>query len=120
MSVYYSPDLLALFDEEPKKQTLPEGEIKKPSPEQVDPWSLEPARNIRKQYIQHGGLGSREVVDGYYSHHDLKKYQCVHCKETFHWTPDLEYTDFGEVIDNLCQKCRKELRAMRTNHPEMI
>ena len=119
MSVYYSKDLLDLLEGEPQKN-LSDGEIKKPSPEQVDPWSLEPARNIRKTYIQQGGLGSRIPVDGQYSHHDMKKYYCVHCKEPFTWTPDLEYTDFGEVIDNLCQKCRKELRAMRTNHPEML
>lgn len=88
-------------------------------PEPVESRSLEPARNIRKTYIQHGGLGNKVSLDGYYSHHDLIKYQCVHCKKQFHWTYEYEGTDFGDVIDNLCLDCRKVLRTMRTNHPEM-
>lgn len=92
---------------------------RKNSPEPVDPRSLQPARNIRKSYIQQGGLGSRVAIDGYYSHHDLTNYHCVHCKKTFYWTHEYEGTDYGDVIDNLCLDCRKELRKMRTNHPEM-
>ncbi len=78
-----------------------------------------PVRNIRKTYIQQGGLGTRVSMDGYYSPHEMKKYQCIHCKVIYTWTPDLDFTDFGDVIDNLCSNCRKELRTMRTNHPEM-
>lgn len=88
-------------------------------PDPVDPRSLAPARNIRKSYIQKGGLGNAVSITGHYSHHDLVKYHCVHCKKIFHWSPEMEHVDFGDVMDNLCLDCRKELRAMRTNHPEM-
>lgn len=136
MTIYNSPDLQNILDDAPDTEHGMSSEelgqqfekIFKPAPPEatelsqpVDPWSTQPARNIRKRYIQHGGLGNRPPVDGHYSHHDLVKRQCVHCKETFTWEPDYDFTmnDFGEVIDNLCLKCRKELRAMRTNHPEM-
>lgn len=44
---------------------------------------------------------------------------CCNCKKKYEWTPDLDFTDFGDVIDNVCSDCRKLLREMRTNHPEM-
>jgi len=94
-------------------------EARRPKPDPVDPRSLEPARNIRKTYIQQGGLGSRVNITGHYSHHDLTNYHCVHCKKTYHWSPEMEHSDFGDVVDNLCLDCRKLLRSMRTNHPEM-
>lgn len=99
--------------------TLIETAAKKLRPEPVDPRSLEPARNIRKSYIQKGGLGNAVSMTGHYSHHDLVRYQCVHCKKSFHWSSEMEHSDFGDVMDNLCLECRKVLRTMRTNHPEM-
>ena len=88
-------------------------------PDAIHPWEHEPVENRRKKYIQHGGLGGKVSLDGYVSPHELKRYQCVHCKKMYVWTSNLDFTDFGDVIDNLCSDCRKELREMRTNHPEM-
>lgn len=111
MLVYNSPELLDLLaSEEPKP-------VNNEFTEQ--PIESTPVKNIRKRFIQQGGLGSRQPVDGYYSQHDIRKYQCVHCKKMFEWSADLDFTDFGEVIDNLCSDCRKVLRSMRTNHPEI-
>lgn len=70
-----------------------------------------PVENRRKSRLIQGGIGSPIM--------EKQPHFCTHCKKRFEYTPDLDFTDFGDVIDNLCRDCRKILRSMRTNHPEM-
>ncbi len=86
-------------------------------PHGLHPDEFLPVEVRRKKYIQQGGLGG--PMDGRKSHHDIRQYMCANCHKTYQWTNDLDFTDFGDVIDNLCGDCRKILRTMRTNHPEM-
>lgn len=80
-------------------------------PHGLHPREFEPIENRRKKYLQQGGLGSpvQERIPHF----------CTHCKKQFDYAISLEFTDFGDVIDELCSDCRKILRGMRTNHPEM-
>jgi hypothetical protein len=80
-------------------------------PEGLHPREFEPIENRRKSRIQEGGLGSPVQ--------QRRQYMCAHCHVTYEWTNDLDFTDFGDVIDNLCTACRKLLREMRTNHPPL-
>jgi hypothetical protein len=80
-------------------------------PDGLHPREFEPVENRRKSRLQQGGLGSPVM--------ERQPHFCTHCKKQYQWTPDLDSTDFGDVIDNLCPDCRVILRQMRTNHPEM-
>ena len=86
-------------------------------PEDLFPWEFEPVETRRKKFIQQGGLGND--LNGWKNPREKKQYICVHCRKRYEWKPDLESTDYGDVVDNLCSDCRRELRTMRTNHPEM-
>jgi hypothetical protein len=86
-------------------------------PEGLFVWEFEPVENRRKKYIQQGGLGG--PMDGHKNPRERQQYQCAHCHKTYEHTTDLDFTDFGDVVDNLCGDCRRLLREMRTNHPEM-
>lgn len=84
-------------------------------PEGLFPWEHEPVENRRKKYVQQGGLGT--PMEGHKNPRELRQYKCVNCKRIYQWTNDLDFTDYGEVIDNLCSDCRKIQREWRTNHP---
>lgn len=82
-------------------------------PETLHWKEFEPIENRRKSRIQDGGLGSPPGGT------EKRRYFCCNCKKEYRYTPDLDFSDFGEVIDNICGECRKALRNMRTNHPAM-
>jgi hypothetical protein len=86
-------------------------------PQGLFDWEFEPVENRRKKYIQKGGLGGD--LNGFKNKRERTQYKCVNCKKEYEWSSDLDFTDFGEVIDNLCGDCRKILREWRTNHPPM-
>jgi hypothetical protein len=80
-------------------------------PHGLHPREFEPIENRRKSRQQEGGLGSPFMP--------RRQHQCAHCHNAYEWSPSLDFTDYGDVVDNLCEDCRKLLRQMRTNHPEM-
>ena len=80
-------------------------------PQGLHPREFEPIENRKKSRQIEGGLGSRFMP--------RRQYKCAHCHKDYEWSNDLDFTDFGEVVDNLCKECRELLRAMRTNHPAM-
>lgn len=86
-------------------------------PQGLFDWEFEPVENRRKKYISQGGLGND--LNGHKNPHERRQHQCAHCHKNYQWAANLDFTDFGDVVDNLCQDCRKLLREMRTNHPEM-
>lgn len=86
-------------------------------PESLFAWEHEPFISRRKRFTEQGGLGGD--LNGHKNPRELRQHKCCHCGKTFTWTPDLQFSDYGEAIDDLCQDCRKEQRAMMTNHPEM-
>jgi hypothetical protein len=80
-------------------------------PHGLHPREFEPIENRAKSREHEGGLGS--------TFQPRRVHQCAHCKKQYEWSNDLDFSDFGDVVDNLCTDCRKLLREMRTNHPEM-
>lgn len=86
-------------------------------PEGLFPWEFEPVESRRKKYTEQGGLGND--LNGHHNPREIRQYRCCHCQKTFQWNNNLEFTDYGQAIDNLCPECRQLQRAMMTNHPEM-
>lgn len=81
-------------------------------PQDLHPSEFLPVETRRKTRVIQGGIGSPVM--------EKKVYFCTHCKKRYEYTPELDFVDFGDVVDNLCGDCRKILRTMRTNHPEVL
>ena len=86
-------------------------------PELFD-YEYEPVQNRRKRYVNQGGLGND--LNGWKNPREVQRYTCMQCGKQYDYTPDLDCSDFGECLDVWCGECRKKLRSMRTNHPEMV
>lgn len=89
-------------------------------PEGLFPWEFVPQENRRKRYVVQGGLGND--LNGHKNPRERQQHICVRCRTRFEYDSqelDFSNNDFGEVQTNLCAECRKVLRTLRTNHPEM-
>ncbi len=86
-------------------------------PQGLFDWEFEPVESRRKKFIEQGGLGGD--LNGHHNPRERRQYKCCNCKKDFQWSNNLEFTDYGGTIDNLCTDCRKLQRKMMTNHPEM-
>lgn len=89
-------------------------------PQGLAPWELEPVASRRKRFVANGVYPRDHVqLNGWKNPREKQRHWCCRCKKEFEWMAELEFTDFGQVVDDLCKECRVELRKLMTNHPEI-